>query len=100
MQKAAEGGTSTTLFAKIDTLARRILARRAPVQDTGSFKNRWGDRIRYRCVAAPLSDDGETINAMLGLASYAEIRNTKIAGLTIVTPHELQPACAPRDSRL
>ncbi len=73
LQQPAEGGLvqSATLFGKVDSLVREVLARRAPVQGTGSFQNQSGDRIPYRCIVAPLSDDQKTINYLVGLASHA-----------------------------
>lgn len=90
LHKADEGGLAgrDRLFGMIEELAREVLARRAPAEKTGTFRSRWGDAIKYRCTIVPLSDDQVTIDAMVGLVGYAEIRHAEIAGLTIRTPYE------------
>ncbi len=90
LHKAGEGGMAgrDKLIGMIEELASEVLASRAPAEKTGTFRNRWGDATKYRCTIVPLSDDQTTIDAMVGLVGYVEIRHAEIAGLTIRTPYE------------
>lgn len=82
LQKAAIAGMShgDTVFGKAVSLAHAALSKRTPLQESGSFVNEWGGEVKYRCVVMPLSGDEKTVDCLLGLAGYAEIRNSEPNG--------------------
>lgn len=51
-------------------LHRTAALYRKPTADVGLFMNRLGQEIRYRCVLLPLSDDGITVDHVLGAFSF------------------------------
>lgn len=41
-----------------------------PIADVGRFTNENGDDIQYRCMLLPTSDDGETVDHIVGAFSF------------------------------
>ncbi|MFQ5958631.1 MAG: hypothetical protein ACE5LF_04610 [Alphaproteobacteria bacterium] len=85
MRKAAICGMSQgqSVVGKVVSLAYEALEKRAPTDDSGSFCNQWGGKIKYRCIAVPLSADQQRIDYLLGLASSVEVKRGPAPGLTL-----------------
>jgi hypothetical protein len=50
-----------------------VLKKRVPVSRGDEFVSATGSRILYRSILLPMSDDGETINAILGAVNCREL---------------------------
>lgn len=64
----AEAGANTLLGAAVSYLDE-VMLRRIPITYGGTVPGPDGEEIPYRSILLPLSDDGETINAILGGAN-------------------------------
>jgi hypothetical protein len=65
-----------TILAHATSYVRRVLAQRVPVSMGGSASQDAGV-ILYRSILAPLSEDGRTIDTILGAANFREVRFTE-----------------------
>jgi hypothetical protein len=64
---------SETLLAKGLSYFGQVLAKRVPITFGGDFIDRRGVKILYRSIILPLSEDGTTINRLLGAANCREV---------------------------
>lgn len=65
-----------TILARATSFASRVLQQRVPVSMGGSVAQLSGV-ILYRSILAPLSEDGRTIDTILGAANYREVQFTE-----------------------
>jgi hypothetical protein len=65
-----------TIVARATSFASRVLQQRVPVSMGGSATQLSGV-ILYRSILAPLSEDGRTIDTILGAANYREVQFTE-----------------------
>ncbi len=66
---------NTILYSATEYIAR-VINRRVPISVGGTSTHR-GVPILFRSVLMPLSEDGNTIDALLGAANFREIRATE-----------------------
>jgi len=59
-----------TLLSRLTSHYLEILANRAPIGFEAEFQNETGQRVLYRGILLPLSDDGTTINFIYGVLSW------------------------------
>ncbi len=90
LRKAAISGMSQgeTVVGKIVALAYDVLENRAPASDSGSFRNQWCDKIKFRCVVVPLSADQQNIDYLLGLAGSIQVGSGPAPGLTLSSTYK------------
>ncbi len=91
LRKAAISGMSQSesVIGKVVSLAYDVLAKRAPSDDSGSFCNQWGDKIKYRSIVVPLSADPQRIDYLLGLAGSVQIKCGPAPGLTLASTYKV-----------
>ncbi|HUH85697.1 MAG TPA: hypothetical protein VLX85_13895 [Stellaceae bacterium] len=65
-----------TILARATSYVSRVLAQRVPVSMGGSAAQQSGV-VLYRSILAPLSEDGRTIDTVLGAANYREVQFTE-----------------------
>jgi len=65
-----------TVLARATSFVRRVLIQRVPISMGGSASQPEGV-ILYRSLLAPLSEDGRTIDTILGAANFREVRFTE-----------------------
>ncbi|MEM9878447.1 MAG: hypothetical protein AAF862_04115, partial [Pseudomonadota bacterium] len=61
---------SGTLLSRLTNHYLEILANRAPIGFEAEFETEAGERVLYRGILLPLSDDGTTINFIYGVISW------------------------------
>ncbi|MEO0412233.1 MAG: hypothetical protein AAF221_10400 [Pseudomonadota bacterium] len=61
---------SGTLLSRLTNHYLEILANRAPIGFEAEYENESNERILYRGILLPLSDDGTTINFIYGVTSW------------------------------
>ncbi len=61
-----------TLGERSVSYYREVIARGVPISRGGEFNKSDGTKVLYRGVILPLSDDGVTINGLLGAANCRE----------------------------
>ncbi|MEE8534312.1 MAG: hypothetical protein V3S95_12295 [Alphaproteobacteria bacterium] len=90
LRKAAISGMSQgeTVVGKIVALAYDVLENRAPASDSGSFRNQWCDKIKFRCAVVPLSADQQNIDYLLGLAGSIQVGSGPVPGLTLSSTYK------------
>ncbi len=71
-----------TLLSRITDHYMEVLANQSPISFDAEFKNKARARILYRGILLPFSDDGETINFILGAIRWIseEERTVELAG--------------------
>jgi hypothetical protein len=85
------GGMPPTVLAMIEEPCRLAFRRLQPVVREGMIHNPWGDELRYRAAALPLSEDQETASHLLGLVDFITVRRELAPGITVETQ------CAPAE---
>ena len=65
-----------SLLSRLTDHYLEILANRAPIGFEAEFRNMRGNLAMYRGILLPLSDDGETIDFILGAISWKEAQIT------------------------
>jgi hypothetical protein len=53
-------------------LCRAAVSSRKPVANSDQVLDRKGNEILYRLILLPVSDDGDTVNALMGAANFKE----------------------------
>lgn len=69
-----------TLLSRITDHYMEVLANKSPISFDAEFKNKNLEKILYRCVLLPFSDDGVNINFILGAIRWIteeELRDAK-----------------------
>lgn len=64
---------SDTLLAKATSYLDQVVAKAVPISMGGEFEDGTGTKILYRSILLPLSDDGRSVNRVLGAANYRKI---------------------------
>lgn len=62
-----------TLLARGLSYYGQVLVKKVPITFGGEFVDHRGVKILYRSIILPLSDDGTTINRLLGAANCREV---------------------------
>ncbi|MCK5424140.1 MAG: hypothetical protein KAI89_02130 [Emcibacter sp.] len=55
-----------SLLSRVTDHYMEVLGNKSPISFDAEFNNKHGEKILYRCVLLPFSDDGEYINFILG----------------------------------
>lgn len=69
-----------TLLSRITDHYLEVLGNRSPISFDAEFKNKAGEKLLYRGILLPFSDDGEEINFILGAIRW--INEDKLSGTT------------------
>lgn len=62
-----------TLLAKATSYLNQVIAKEVPISMGGEFEDGTGATILYRSILLPLSDEGRTIDHVLGAANYRKV---------------------------
>lgn len=84
-------GMPETVRAMVEDPYHRAIQRMEAILTDGTIHNRWGDELRFRSSALPLSDDQETVSHVLGLVDFITVRRELAGGIKVET------ACAPSE---
>ncbi|MBW7835145.1 MAG: hypothetical protein H3C28_00705 [Sphingomonadales bacterium] len=68
--QALERAPRHSLLSRVTDHYLEVLANRAPVAFEATFHEALGEDIPYRAILAPLSDDGENIDFILGVVNW------------------------------
>lgn len=64
---------AATLLEHAASYYQEILDRRVPISRGGEFRKYDGNKVLYRSIIMPMSDDGQTISGLLGAANCREV---------------------------
>ena len=73
------------LLKLVEDPCREAVQSMKPVLFEGVTANGWGDEVRYRSVALPLSPDQVAASHLLGLIDYVELRRSIADGIQVTT---------------
>jgi hypothetical protein len=79
------GGISVQLMRVVEGPCEAVRVRAQPELFEGDAPNQWGDVLRYRGCACPLSDDGLEVTHIFGLIDYIEMKREVVRGVQIET---------------
>ena len=54
-------------------LVQEVIAKKVPITRGGEFVAPSGSKVLYRSIIMPFSEDGETVDALLGAANSREV---------------------------
>lgn len=74
--QALERAPRQSLLSRVTDHYLEVLANRAPVAFEATFHEALGEDIPYRAILAPLSDDGENIDFILGVVNWKDETDT------------------------
>jgi hypothetical protein len=80
-----------SLISRLTDHYLEIIANRAPVGFEAEFTNARGQRILYRGILMPLSDDGQTINFLFGVLSWKTVGSPAMAREPVTSFQPLAP---------